>query len=190
MLTASVGGSRCDKRDDLASGMDRVKSGQDGPKPRSRNLLFGCGYLGQRSVASGSSATSTLPKFDNGHVNATCFPWTIYEPALKARAPKGNVWARISPEVNMAVWNLLHDPEFGLNLTHPDKAGVSDNYVSYTDTVQLQMLDLYIIMDTTGAGTTLYKLKGIVTNTRFFSTVGGLRSAYKAGELKEDYSQF
>ncbi|RYP34160.1 hypothetical protein DL767_004387 [Monosporascus sp. MG133] len=44
-------------------------------------------------------------------------------------------------------------------------------------------------MDATGTDTTLYKLKGIVTSTRFFSAADGLRGAYEAGELKEDYYQ-
>ncbi|RYP78916.1 hypothetical protein DL771_000301 [Monosporascus sp. 5C6A] len=41
-------------------------------------------------------------------------------------------------------------------------------------------------MDTTGRETTLYTLKGIVTNTRLFSTIDRLRAVYVAGELKED----
>lgn len=44
-------------------------------------------------------------------------------------APKPNIWAQIAPEHNLAVWNLLHDPKSGLNLTDPSKAKPSDNYV-------------------------------------------------------------
>jgi primary-amine oxidase len=44
-------------------------------------------------------------------------------------APKPNIWGQISAEDNLAVWNLLHAPERGLNLTFPSKAKVSDNYV-------------------------------------------------------------
>jgi primary-amine oxidase len=44
-------------------------------------------------------------------------------------APKPNIWAQIPPEDNLAVWNLLHAPETGLNLTLPSKATPSDNYV-------------------------------------------------------------
>lgn len=44
-------------------------------------------------------------------------------------APKFNVWAQISAADNLAVWNLLHDPAAGLNLTHPDDAVPSDNYM-------------------------------------------------------------
>lgn len=44
-------------------------------------------------------------------------------------APKANIWAQISPEDNLAVWNLLHSPASGLNLTLPSNASPSDNYV-------------------------------------------------------------
>jgi hypothetical protein len=44
-------------------------------------------------------------------------------------APKPNIWAQIPPEDNLAVWNLLHAPASGLNLTLPSKAKPSDNYV-------------------------------------------------------------
>jgi primary-amine oxidase len=44
-------------------------------------------------------------------------------------APKPNIWAQIPPEDNLAVWDLLHAPETGLNLTLPEKAKPSDNYV-------------------------------------------------------------
>jgi primary-amine oxidase len=44
-------------------------------------------------------------------------------------APKANIWAQISPEDNLAVWDLLHAEASGLNLTLPNKAKPSDNYV-------------------------------------------------------------
>jgi primary-amine oxidase len=44
-------------------------------------------------------------------------------------APKENIWAQISPDDNLAVWNLLHAEASGLNLTLPTKAKPSDNYV-------------------------------------------------------------
>lgn len=44
-------------------------------------------------------------------------------------APKSNIWAQISAADNLAVWNLLHDPATGLNLTGPADAVPSDNYV-------------------------------------------------------------
>ncbi|KZL84512.1 copper amine oxidase [Colletotrichum incanum] len=59
----------------------------------------------------------------------------INEVALKVKAPKTNVWSPISPEDNLAVWNLLHAPETGLNLTDPRKATITDNYVHWIDTL-------------------------------------------------------
>ncbi|RYP13830.1 hypothetical protein DL765_006702 [Monosporascus sp. GIB2] len=53
----------------------------------------------------------------------------------------------------------------------------------------LQMLGFYVMMDTTGMDTTLYKLKGMMTNTRFFCTADERRAAYEAGSLMEDYCQ-
>lgn len=53
----------------------------------------------------------------------------LNEAAPTTSAPKPNIWAQIPPEDNVAVWNLLHAPESGLNLTHPSKAIPSDNYV-------------------------------------------------------------
>jgi primary-amine oxidase len=44
-------------------------------------------------------------------------------------APKPNIWAQIPPEDNLAVWDLLHAPASGLNLTLPGEAKPSDNYV-------------------------------------------------------------
>jgi primary-amine oxidase len=44
-------------------------------------------------------------------------------------APRSNVWAQISAADNLAVWDLLHHPETGLNLTDPADAVPSDNYV-------------------------------------------------------------
>lgn len=55
--------------------------------------------------------------------------------APTVKAPKPNPWAQITPEDTTAVWNLLHSPGAGLNLTHPDKATVTDNYVFFIDTL-------------------------------------------------------
>lgn len=283
----------------------------------------------------GSKRQALLPAFNKragSYSNSTCSSCSIYEPAVEVAAPKANVWAQISPEDNVAVWNLLHDPASGLNLTDPDTAGINDNYVYFIDTVHvnktdvlpyidgdgtkpkpyarviifeggkeepisqeymvgplpvssdtaiqkldylynggtggsvpyngryfdsvrtaasdpllvsvmsnitdittallggvwygskderstlvasttsptsldgtqafrvvifkvpgsasyLQPLDFYALMDVTGTDTTLYKIKGIVTNTRFFRTVDDLRAAFEAGELKEAYYQ-
>ncbi|KAI0842626.1 copper amine oxidase [Hypoxylon sp. FL0890] len=276
-----------------------------------------------------------LPQFTQragSYENATCSTCSVYEPAESVVAPKANVWAQISPEDNLAVWNLLHDPASGLNLTDPNTAVINDNYVFYIDTVHmnksevlpyldgsgakpsfsaraiifeggkpepvsqeyivgplpvssettiqkldypyngetggsipfngrffdqkrveasepllvsvmsyitditsallggvfygytdakstltattttptsfdgnqafqvimfllpgsamyLRPLDFFVLLDTTGTDASLYKLKGIVTNTRFFSTVADLRAAFEAGELIEEVYQ-
>ncbi|EGE81971.1 lysyl oxidase, variant 2 [Blastomyces dermatitidis ER-3] len=57
----------------------------------------------------------------------------LAEPVPITNSPKTNVWAGISAEENLAVWELLHDPATGLNLTHPDNATVTDNYVFWID---------------------------------------------------------
>jgi primary-amine oxidase len=57
-------------------------------------------------------------------------------------APKANVWAQIPPEDNLAVWNLLHSPVSGLNLTLPSKAKPSDNYV-YVNSSILRVLRVF-----------------------------------------------
>jgi len=60
----------------------------------------------------------------------------IYDNAPTVKAPKVNPWAQISPADVTAVWNLLHAPETGLNLTAPSKATVTDNYVYFLDTLR------------------------------------------------------
>lgn len=53
----------------------------------------------------------------------------LTDAAPTTTAPKANIWAQISAEDNLAVWNLLHDPKSGMNLTDPTTAVPSDNYV-------------------------------------------------------------
>ncbi|KAF2634788.1 amine oxidase catalytic domain-containing protein [Massarina eburnea CBS 473.64] len=66
----------------------------------------------------------------NSNVSAhSCFT----EAAPATTAPKTNVWAPISGDDNLAVWNLLHDPASSLNLTHPNDAILTDNYVFWID---------------------------------------------------------
>ncbi|KAI1081350.1 amine oxidase catalytic domain-containing protein [Whalleya microplaca] len=280
----------------------------------------------------GFKRQSLLSKYSNVYENATCSECSLYEPAASATAPKANIWSQISPDDNLAVWNLLHDPASGLNLTDPDSATITDNYVWYIDTVPvnksdalpyidgdgpkpspwarviifeggkqepvsqeymvgplpvstetgiqkldyvfnggtggsvpfngryfdakrdaasepllisimsnltditssllggvwygssdprttltstttapssfdgtqsfqvimfrfpgtatyLRPLDFFVMLDSTGTDASLYKLKGIVTNTRFFPTVDELREAFEAGELAEDFYQ-
>jgi primary-amine oxidase len=69
--------------------------------------------------------------FDKRAYNETttsCFT----EPAPTTIAPRTNPWAPLAPEENLAVWELLHHPASGLNLTDPIKAKLTDNYVSVT----------------------------------------------------------
>ncbi|KAI4860842.1 copper amine oxidase [Hypoxylon rubiginosum] len=282
----------------------------------------------------GHERQTLLSKFAGSkfYGNATCSDCSIYEAAESVTAPKTNIWAPITPEDSLAVWNLLHDPASGLNLTDPDVAVVNDNYVWYVDTVHvnksnalpyldgsglkpsswaraiifeggklepvsqeymigplpvcgettiqkldypynggtggsvpfngryfdskrsaasepllvsvmsnitdittalldgvyygssnanstltattttptsldgnqafqiimfkvpgstsyLRPLDFFVILDSTGTDASLYKLKGLVTNTRFFPTVADLRAAFEAGELVEEFYQ-
>ncbi|KAH7075705.1 copper amine oxidase [Paraphoma chrysanthemicola] len=71
-------------------------------------------------------------------------------------APKPNVWAQIAPEDNLAVWNLLHHPSSGLNLTDPSKAKPSDNYVFWIDTLPLNKSDVLPFIDGAGILPTKY----------------------------------
>ncbi|PSN63808.1 amine oxidase catalytic domain-containing protein [Corynespora cassiicola Philippines] len=64
------------------------------------------------------------------------------EEAPVTTAPVTNAWAQISPEDNLAVWNLLHDPASGLNLTHPDRASLTDNYIFWIDTLPTNKSDV------------------------------------------------
>lgn len=69
----------------------------------------------------------------------------------RVTAPKINVWAPISPEDNRAVWDLLYDPATGLNLTHPENATVTDNYIFWIDTVHANKSDVLPYIDGSGA---------------------------------------
>lgn len=55
--------------------------------------------------------------------------------APSTKAPKANPWAQITPDDVSAVWELLHSPVAGLNLTHPDNATATDNYIYFIDTL-------------------------------------------------------
>lgn len=59
----------------------------------------------------------------------------ISTPAPAVTAPYPNVWAQITPDDNLAVWNLLHEPATGLNLTFPSEATLTDNYVFWIDSL-------------------------------------------------------
>ena len=66
------------------------------------------------------------------------------------QAPKANVWAQISAQDNFDVWNLLHDPVTGLNLTLPENATVTDNYVFWIDTLPTNKSDVLPFIDGDG----------------------------------------
>ncbi|KAK5653745.1 hypothetical protein OQA88_7901 [Cercophora sp. LCS_1] len=59
----------------------------------------------------------------------------IYDAAPTVKAPKVNPWSQITHEDTVAVWDLIHAPESGFNLTEPSKAVATDNYVYFMDTL-------------------------------------------------------
>ncbi|KIW99388.1 uncharacterized protein Z518_11376 [Rhinocladiella mackenziei CBS 650.93] len=65
-------------------------------------------------------------------------------------APKTNVWLPISAQDNIDVWTLLHDPATGLNLTKPEDATVTDNYVFWIDTLHTNKSDVLPYIDGDG----------------------------------------
>ncbi|KAK1460565.1 copper amine oxidase [Colletotrichum cuscutae] len=98
-------------------------------------MLLGQSFLGLLAlgvVVEASSKTRQQGLFKRAANVTTC---NINEAAPKVNAPKVNVWAPISPDDNLAVWNLLHDPATGLNLTDPNNATITDNYVYWIDTL-------------------------------------------------------
>ncbi|EXF84124.1 copper amine oxidase [Colletotrichum fioriniae PJ7] len=90
------------------------------------------GLLALSVAVEASSKTNQHGLFRRAANITTC---NINEAAPKVKAPNVNVWAPISPDDNLAVWNLLHDPATGLNLTDPNDATITDNYVYWIDTL-------------------------------------------------------
>lgn len=72
------------------------------------------------------------------------------------QAPKTNVWASISAKDNFDVWTLLHDPATGLNLTLPENATVSDNYVFWIDTLPTNKSEVLPYIDGDGPAPSKY----------------------------------
>ncbi|EXJ93710.1 hypothetical protein A1O1_02103 [Capronia coronata CBS 617.96] len=66
------------------------------------------------------------------------------------KAPKTNVWAPISAQDNFDVWTLLHDPATALNLTNPDDASQTDNYVFWIDALHMNKTDVLPYIDGDG----------------------------------------
>ena len=84
--------------------------------------------------------------FDKRGYNASD-PSCLTDAAPITSAPRTNVWAGISPEDNLAVWNLLHNPASGLNLTHPDDAVLTDNYLFWIDALHTNKSDVLPYID-------------------------------------------
>ncbi|KAB5545872.1 copper amine oxidase [Coniochaeta sp. 2T2.1] len=59
----------------------------------------------------------------------------IGDDAPTTKAPKANVWAQITPEESKSVWDFVHDPAQGLNITDPGAAKLTDNYLYFIDTL-------------------------------------------------------
>ncbi|TPX12292.1 uncharacterized protein E0L32_006939 [Thyridium curvatum] len=78
------------------------------------------------------------------------------KPAPIVAAPKLNVWSQITPEDNLAVWKLLHDPKTGLNLTDPATAGINDNYVFWIDTLHTNKSAVLPYLDGSGVPPSKY----------------------------------
>lgn len=74
----------------------------------------------------------------------------IYDDTPSAQAPKHNVWAQLTNDENQAVWDLLHDPASGLNLTYWDDATQSDNYVFLMETVPQNKSSVLPYLEGTG----------------------------------------
>ncbi|KAI5857297.1 amine oxidase catalytic domain-containing protein [Durotheca rogersii] len=107
----------------------------------------------RQSMLSKFVARSGLYKNSSAEICSTC---SLYEPAETVSAPKSNVWAQISAEDNTAVWNFLHDPATGLNLTDPETAGINDNYVWFIDTVPVNKTDVLPYIDGSGPAPSSY----------------------------------
>ncbi|KFA67618.1 hypothetical protein S40285_04960 [Stachybotrys chlorohalonatus IBT 40285] len=105
-------------------------------------MLFHClsAALGLASAAAAlTPGSQARQRMERQLESGTC---GVFEPAPTVQAPRRNVWAQISPEDNLAVWNLLHDPETGLNLTEPSAATLTDNYVFWIDTLPANKTDV------------------------------------------------
>ncbi|KAM7198289.1 putative copper amine oxidase [Rhypophila sp. PSN 637] len=75
----------------------------------------------------------------------------LSDEAPTVKAPKANPWAQITPDDVTAVWDLLHSPAAGLNLTHPDNATATDNYIYFIDTLATNKSAVLPYIDGNGA---------------------------------------
>jgi len=60
----------------------------------------------------------------------------LFDAAPTVKAPKANPWAPMSSKEAKSVWDFVHAPKTGLNLTAPADASVTDNYVYFIDTLR------------------------------------------------------
>jgi len=101
-------------------------------------------------TAAPSSGFDPLVDFETIHKRVKDGTCDISGAAPKVTAPKENVWSPITPEDNLAVWNLLHAPESGLNLTDPSIAKLTDNYVFWIDTLHTNKSDVLPYLESCG----------------------------------------
>ncbi|KAI0129657.1 copper amine oxidase [Xylariales sp. AK1849] len=113
---------------------------------------FLCATVGAASSTPplGFERRALLRDFTRRADNSTCSTCSLYETAPTTSAPKPNVWKSVSTEDNVAVWQLLHDPASGLNLTDVSVAGINDNYLFYIDTVPMNKSDVLAYLDSSG----------------------------------------
>ncbi|KAK0630517.1 copper amine oxidase [Bombardia bombarda] len=74
----------------------------------------------------------------------------LSDPAPTVKAPKINPWSSISPDDVTAVWDLVHAPASGLNLTAPANATLTDNYVYFIDTLHTNKSEILPYIDGNG----------------------------------------
>ncbi|CAM1508850.1 Fc.00g025890.m01.CDS01 [Cosmosporella sp. VM-42] len=101
-------------------------------------------------AAAPASGFDPLVDFETIH-KRTDTMCNIMAPAPAVKAPIPNPWAPITAEDNLAVWNLLHDPSSGLNLTEPSTANLTDNYVFWIDTLHTNKSDVLPFIEGSGA---------------------------------------
>jgi len=86
------------------------------------------------------ASIEALPEPGFGHEKrqASTGSCGTYEAAPMVKAPRTNPWMQISRADTAAVWDLVHDPKAGLNLTLPSAGPAqTDNYVAWIDTLRM-----------------------------------------------------
>lgn len=75
----------------------------------------------------------------------------ISDAAPTTTAPKMNVWAALTSGEVAAVWEFVHNPRAGLNLTDPEEATLTDNYVYFIDTLHTNKSDVLPYLEGRGS---------------------------------------